>query len=88
MTHILFNFSNIEKITWIDRKEIKMIKVSSNKYCTVHLHSGEIIKVTTQEVKKLMGSDRAKPEAVTLKLSIIKIIPTLLKTPSKELNTP
>lgn len=59
MTHILFNFSNIEKVTWIDRKEIKMIKVSSNKYCTVHLHSGEIIKVTTQEVKKLMASDRA-----------------------------
>ncbi|BAQ61630.1 hypothetical protein GM3708_2036 [Geminocystis sp. NIES-3708] len=58
MSHILFNFSNIEKVTWIDRKDIKMIKVSSNEYCTVHLKSEEIIKVTAKEVKAVIGKER------------------------------
>ncbi|WP_373479263.1 hypothetical protein [Geminocystis sp.] len=58
MSHILFNFSNIEKVTWIDRKDIKMIKINSNEYCTVHLKAGETIKITAEEVKEVMTEAR------------------------------
>ncbi|BAQ63947.1 hypothetical protein [Geminocystis sp. NIES-3709] len=60
MRHILFNFCNVCNVTWLDRKDIKMITIKSNDHCLVTLKTGETLKVTANEVKESLEQTRKK----------------------------
>lgn len=58
MKHVLFNYSNIEALTWIDQQEIKMIHVKANQECYITLKTGEKIRITAKDIEKVMQEKR------------------------------
>lgn len=58
MSHILYNFTNICAVTWLERKEIKSITIKSPDHCLVNLKSGEVITVRANEVKEAIALNR------------------------------
>lgn len=66
--HPIFNIYNLAQYLWVGEKEIKFFVVCLN-ICIVHLHSGEEIKVTADNLVLQLNQtrqERAKKEEITI----------------------
>ncbi len=66
--HPIFNLYNLAQYLWVGEKEIKFFVVCLN-ICIVHLHSGEEIKVTADNLVFQLNQtrqERAKRQKITI----------------------
>ncbi len=58
MAHVIFNYSNICRATWLDRKDIKHIKVNDNFSAEVLLVNDAWLPVTATEMRSVIEAKR------------------------------